>query len=185
VTAIAEGRAGVTALLRRVVQWRVGWQWYVVAAILPVALALATQGLHRLLGGADNSRPGDPPALVAILALLVVGEELGWRGFALPRLQARYGGLGASLVLGVLWAAWHLANTLIPGLAYYGSGFPAFLLYVTAMTILFTWIANHTRASVLLAWLFHAAINVTGSRFSIGDPVRQWWLSGAVYGASR
>jgi uncharacterized protein len=182
VTAIAEGRAGVKALLRRVVQWRVGWQWYAVAAGLPVALALAALGLHRLLGGAENNRPGDPLALVAILALLVVGEELGWRGFALPRLQERFGGLGASLILGGLWAAWHLANTRIPGLDYYGYGFPAFLLYVVGMTVLFTWIANHTRGSVLIAWLFHAAINVTGSIFFVGEPVRQWWLSGAVYG---
>jgi membrane protease YdiL (CAAX protease family) len=182
VTAIVEGRAGVAALLRRVVQWRVGWLWYIVAAGLPVALALAALGLHRLLGGAENNRPGDPIALIVILGLLVVGEEIGWRGFALPRLQARFGGLGASLILGGLWAAWHLANTRIPGLEYYGSGFPAFLLYVIAMTVLFTWIANHTRGSVLIAWLFHAAINITGSIFFVGEPVRQWWLSGAAYG---
>ena len=129
------------------------------------------------MGGAAPAGPGDPPVLIVILALLVVGEELGWRGFALPRLQARFGGLGASLILGALWAAWHLANTAIPGLERYWYAFPAFALFVVAQTILFTWIANHTRGSVLLAWLFHAAINVAGSQFAIGDPVRQWWLS--------
>ena len=53
-----------------------------------------------------------------------------------------------------------------------------------AQTVLFTWIANHTRGSVLLAWLFHAAINVAGSQFAIGDGVRQWWLSAAVFGVA-
>ena len=112
----------------------------------------------------------------------MVGEEIGWRGFALPHLQARFGGLGASLILGLLWTAWHLINATIPGLERYWYAFPAFALFVIAQTILFTWIANHTQASVLLAWLFHAAINVAGSRFAIGDPVRQWWLSAALFG---
>ena len=182
VTAMAEGGPGVRALLGRVVQWRVGWVWYAVAIGLPVVLTLAMVEIHRLLGGAVAAGPGDPLALTAILALLVVGEEIGWRGFALPRLQVRFGSLGASLVLGVLWAAWHLANVAIPGLERYGYAFPAFALFVIAQTILFTWIANHSRGSVLLAWLFHAAINVAGSRFAIGDPVRQWWLSAAVFG---
>jgi membrane protease YdiL (CAAX protease family) len=172
------------ALLGRVLQWRVGWPWYVVAIGLPIALGLAVIGLHRLIGGETNAEPGDPLVLIGILALLVVGEEIGWRGFALPRLQARFGGLGASLIMGVLWAAWHLANTAIPGLERYWYAFPAFALFVVAQTVLFTWLANHTRGSVLLAWLFHAAINVAGSQFAIGDPVRQWWLSGAVFGVA-
>ena len=184
VTATTEGGSGVKALLSCVVRWRVGWLWYVVAIGLPIALGLAGIGLHRLVGGETSSGPGDPLVLIGILALLVVGEEIGWRGFALPRLQARVGALGASLILGVLWAAWHLANTAIPGLERYGYGFGAFALFVVAQTVLFTWIANHTRGSVLLAWLFHAAINVAGSQFAIGDPVRQWWLSGAVFGVA-
>jgi membrane protease YdiL (CAAX protease family) len=182
VTAIVEGSPGVKALLGRVIQWQVGWPWYIVAIGLPVALGLAVAGLHRLMGGEANAGPGDPIALIAVLALLVVGEEIGWRGFALPRLQARFGAIGASIILGVLWAAWHLANIAIPGLERYGYAFPAFALFVVAQAVLFTWIANHTRGSVLLAWLFHAAINVAGSQFAIGDPVRQWWLSGAVFG---
>ncbi len=182
VTATVEGTPGVKALLGRVIQWRVGWLWYVIAIGLPVVLGLAVLGLHRLMGGSANAGPNDPIALIAVLALLVVGEELGWRGFALPRLQARFGALGASLILGVLWAAWHLANTAIPGLERYGYAFPAFALFVVAQTVLFTWIANHTAGSTLPAWLFHAAINVAGSQFAIGDPVRQWWLSGAVFG---
>jgi membrane protease YdiL (CAAX protease family) len=182
VTAITEGASGVKILLGRVIQWRVSWFWYVVALGLPLALALAVAGIHRLLGGAMPAGLGDPAILTATLALLVVGEEIGWRGFALPRLQARYGGLGASLILGALWATWHLANVAIPGLERYWYAFPAFALWVIAQTILFTWIYNHASGSILLAWLFHAAINVAGSRFAIGDPLRQWWLSAAVFG---
>jgi membrane protease YdiL (CAAX protease family) len=184
VTAIDEGRAGVRALLQHVVQWRVGALWYAVALGLPILLGLVVAGLHTLLGGAYTFRPGGPLALSLVLGVLVLGEELGWRGYALPRLQARFGGLAASVILGALWAAWHLANVTIPGLERYGYGFSAFALFVIAQTILFTWIANNTRASVLLAWLFHAAINAAGSQLSIGDELRQWWLSGAVYGVA-
>jgi membrane protease YdiL (CAAX protease family) len=116
-----------------------------------------------------------------ILAVLVIGEEIGWRGFALPRLQSRHNNLTASLILGVLWAAWHLPNALIPGLDYYFYAFPAFLIWVVAMTVLFTWLAIHTQGSVLIAWIFHASINTTLAIIFIGDTVRQWWLSAAVY----
>jgi membrane protease YdiL (CAAX protease family) len=127
-------------------------------------------------------RPGGPLLLSLVLGALVLGEELGWRGYALPRLQARHSGLVASLILGALWAAWHLINATIPGMSAYWNSFPAFALFVIPQTILFTWLANHTRASVLLAWLFHAAINAAGSQLFVGDQVRQWWLSGVVYG---
>jgi hypothetical protein len=110
-----------------------------------------------------------------IIRTSLIGEGW-WRGFALPRLQTRFNSLTASLILGGLWAAWHLPNSLIPGLEYYLTAFPVFLVYVVSMTVLFTWLANHTRGSVWIAWLFHAAINVPLDSF-IGDNLRQWWLS--------
>ncbi len=181
VLGVTQGGTGVRDLLRRTTIWRVGVVWYVVVIGLPFVLAGAVIALHLLLGGQWTFRPGDSPLLVLLLALLVLGEELGWRGFALPRLQARYSGLVASLILGTMWAAWHLGNGAIPGLERYWYAFAAFWLWVTAQSVLFTFVANHTRGSVLLAWLLHAAINVSGSVFSLPDPVRQWWLSGAVY----
>jgi membrane protease YdiL (CAAX protease family) len=180
VTALVEGRTGVNALLRRVVQWRVRFKWYVVAVGLPVALALAVLGIHGLLGAPISIAPSEI-GLTLTLAALVIGEEIGWRGFALPRLQARYNNLTASLILGVLWAAWHLPNALIPGLGHYFYAFPAFLVWVVSMSVLFTWLATHTQGSVLIAWIFHASINATLAIFFIGDTVRQWWLSAAVY----
>jgi membrane protease YdiL (CAAX protease family) len=169
----------VKALLRRVGIWRVG----LAGMWLPsVAGGCRAGGLciHSLITGmplAINS--GTPISLLVIIALLVVGEELGWRGFALPHLQARYNGLVASLILGVLWAGWHLANATIPGLQYYLYGFPAFLFFVVAQTVLFTWLFNHTYGSVLFAWIFHAWINISNSLFFVGDQITQWWLVGA------
>jgi uncharacterized protein len=177
VTGVTEGRSGIKHLLAKVVQWRVGWIWYVVAIGLPFVLAAIVWWLAGM-----PSRTLQSISLTLILAALVIGEELGWRGFALPRLQERFSPLVSSLILGTLWAAWHLPNALIPGLSYYVSAFPQFLIYVVAMGVLFTWLFNNTRGSVLLAWVFHAAINASGAFFAIGDNVRQWVLSGIVYG---
>lgn len=177
VTSISEGKASVNALLAKAVQWGVGWGWYTVAIGLPFVLAALVWWIAGTPPRTEQSL-----ALTLVLAVLVIGEELGWRGFALPKLQARYNPLASSLILGVLWAAWHLPNALIPGLDYYYSAFPYFLAYVAAMTVLFTWLANNTGASVLMAWIFHAAINASGAVFAIGDNVRQWALSAVVYG---
>lgn len=177
VAGVTEGKKGVRQLLAKVVQWNVGWVRHVVAIGLPFVLAVLVWWLAGM-----PSRPVQPLVLTLVLAALVIGEEIGWRGFALPRLQERFSPLVSSLILGVLWAAWHLPNAFIPGLSHYFYAFPQFLLYVVAMTILFTWLANNTRGSVLLAWIFHAAINASGAFFAIGDTVRQWTLSGIVYG---
>ncbi len=176
VTGITEGRTGIKRLLAKIVQWRVGWTWYAIAVGLPFVLAAVVWWI----AGAP-SRPVQPLALTLVLAALVIGEEVGWRGFALPRLQQRFSPLVSSLILGVLWAVWHLPNALIPGLDYYFYAFPQFLIYVVAMTVLFTWLANNTKGSVLIAWIFHAAINASGAFFPLGDNVRQWTLSGIVY----
>lgn len=86
------------------------------------------------------------------------GEEIGWRGYALPRLQARHGALIASLIIGVVWGFWHVPKFLMAGSAQDYS-FWVFLLDTTAKAILFTWVYNNTKSSLLLVTLFHAAIN--------------------------
>jgi membrane protease YdiL (CAAX protease family) len=182
VTSVIEGRSGVKQLLRRVVQWQVALKWFIVAVGLPLILSSTVLVLNQILLGEPVAiLQNEAPVLTVILGLLVVGEEIGWRGFALPRLQRRYNSLTASLILGTLWAAWHLPNALIPGLERYLTAFPVFLVWVVSMTVLFTWLANHTRGSVLIAWLFHAAINVSLGFLFIGDNVSQWWLSAGVF----
>jgi membrane protease YdiL (CAAX protease family) len=183
VTAVADGRTGMRALFRRVAIWRVGLHWYAVALGLPAVLSLGVVGLSIALGAPAEVQFSELSPLTVALFFLVIGEELGWRGYALPRLQERLGGLGASLILGILWAAWHLPNQFIPGLEFYGYGFGAFALYVVAMTVLFTWLANQSGGSVLLAWLFHGAINTLIFVNSAVDIVQRWWLSAAIYGA--
>lgn len=182
VTGVTVGRAAVVALLRRAVQWRVNWVWYVVAIGLPFVVAGAALVIHSLWTGAPIAiSTGTPIPLLIILAVLVIGEEIGWRGFALPHLQLRYNSLVASLILGVFWAGWHLANATIPGLEYYLYDFPAFLFFVLAQSVLFAWIVNHARGSVLLAWIFHASINISNSLFYLGDQLTQWLLVGAGF----
>ncbi len=85
-------------------------------------------------------------------------EEAAWRGFALPRLQARYNALTASLILGVLWGVWHLPLWFIPG-SFQTFSFPGFLILTVAMSIITTWVFNNTRGSVLLCGILHAATN--------------------------
>jgi len=89
------------------------------------------------------------------------GEEPGWRGFALAKLQSRYSALVASLILGVLWGVWHLPFFFIKGTTQSTTPFLLFALSTVANSILITWVYNHTRGSVLLTLLFHNALNIT------------------------
>ena len=182
VTGAIEGRSGVRRLLQRTVQGRVGLKWIAVAVGLPLFMSAMVVVLDAaLLGKPITIVPNEAPVFTIILGLLVIGEEIGWRGFALPHLQTRFNSLTASLILGVLWATWHLPNSFIPGMGHYLTAFPVFLVWVISMTVLFTWLANCTRGSIWIAWLFHAAINVAGGFLFIGDNLRQWWLSAGVF----
>jgi len=171
ITALADGWAGLRELLGRLARWRVPARWYlvvIVGAPLLRALALWVDALVR--GIAPEVTGADWWFMLALLpATLVAGpaaEELGWRGFALPRLQARWNALVSSVVLGVVWTAWHL-----PPFIWHVEGysptqpFAWFLLWVVSFSILFTWVFNHTRGSVWMAILLHMAVNHT-SRFA-------------------
>ena len=116
--ALTGGRDAVKELGARLVRWRVGWQWYLVVILGPAAFSLAVAGVYTLFGGSWSAaaplalREGPLVLLPLFLLLLTLtdglGEELAWRGFALPRLLTRYNAFVASLVLGVLWGLWHL-----------------------------------------------------------------------------
>jgi uncharacterized protein len=178
VSGVAHGRRGVANLLRPLGMWRVGAVQYVLAVGVPLVVAVFAQVVHSIaFGGPIGVSSEASIPLVALLAVLVVGEEIGWRGFALPRLLERYSGLIASLALGSVWAGWHLANATIPGLEAYLYGFPAFLFFVLGQTIFFTWLWNRSAGSLLLMWILHAAINASLAMFSIGNQVLQWWLA--------
>ena len=185
VASLAEGKSGLKNLLSRLMRWRVGARWYAVALGLPAVLAFTTAGVHHLLGGSEAIRFGGLSVLNFVVFVFVVGEELGWRGYALPRLLAGKSALAASMILGVLWGAWHLPTFFVPGAPQHGLPFSAFVILTVAYSILFTWVYIHTRGSVLISTLLHGSINLSQDIFIGGvDPAREYWLLAAVYGAA-
>jgi uncharacterized protein len=164
-TARADGRAGTRALLRRIVQWQTGVRWYVFAVGYMAAIKLAVALLHRLATGAWP--PFGQQAWFIMVAAIVfstpvqAGEEIGWRGYALPRLASRLGFAPTSIVLGVIWACWHLPLFIIPGTDTSGQSFPVYLLQVTALSVAMAWLYWRANGSLLLVMLMHAAVNNT------------------------
>lgn len=170
-TGTIEGRAGVRTLLGRLVLWRVGIRWYLFALLgVPLIMVVGTMiysgELPKL--GALGGLSFLPSYLLSFLLVVVLGgplfEEIGWRGFALPRMEGLHGPLVASLILGVLWALWHLPEFLVPSWAASsgGGGISGIILFtLTALTFTFviTWVFNNTRASILIAILVHASID--------------------------
>jgi len=167
ITALESGKAGVRQLLRRIVLWRVGIQWYLVALFGFLSIWLAAYSLvYR--GAPLINLIQNPSLLVSVFLPAVIfgifvpslGEEPGWRGFALPRLQAGYGPLLGTAILGLLHGVWHLPVFFTQlGGPFTPDGFLAFVLTAMAGTVIYTWVFNHTRTSVLLAILMHAASN--------------------------
>jgi len=171
-TAITKGGAGVRDLLGRLLKWRVGLRYYAFAILVPLGLFAVAVLLNRtvtgtwpdlsLLGEADYLPFLGPLGVLALWFLTFnLGEETGWRGFALPRLQRTRPAASATLVLAILWAFWHL-----PAFFYRETyvemgilGFPGFLISIVFATMVFTWIYNSTGGSLLLVIVFHALFN--------------------------
>jgi len=167
ITRRAEGTTGVFALLQRLVHWRVPARWYVFALTYIAAVKLTVALLYRVATG-GWPRLGDVPWYTMLAATVgstvvggQVGEELGWRGYALPRLATRFGLGSASLLLGVLWAGWHLPLFFILGGDTVGQSFPVYVLQVTALSVAIAWLYAKTQGSLLLTMLLHAAVNNT------------------------
>ena len=193
VLAVTEGKSGVVGLLRRMVRWRVGIQWYAVALLLPIVVILAAAALNVfLLGAQRTSSVADLGGwssflLLFLLSLLIPGfagtwEEPGFRGYALPRLQFRYSALIASLILGVLWAFWHLPFVVTGEHIWIDA-----TLFIIEWSIVYTWLFNNAKGSVLIVMLFHAMNNTFSSAFesqmfSGADSVNQAWLRLALWG---
>jgi uncharacterized protein len=163
-TGVLWGRQGVRELLGRLLKGGVGLRWYLAVLALPLLVPLGLGG-SILLGG---SAPVVDVTVVAVLVQLAMsifpgsalGEELGWRGLALPLLQARSSALRASLVVGVLWGCWHLPLSLTGSDLRPLSLFPAFVLSVIAASVICTWMYNSTGGSLLVVVLYHATSNL-------------------------
>ena len=169
VAAQESGRVGLRTLLGRVVRWRVAPVWYAVSILGPMLLTLGALALHTALGGRPPSLGlliGTLPAVVLVsiymMFTVALGEEVGWRGYALPALQARYSALLASLILGVMWALWHLPLFFNPDTLYSNLPFVLFLAYIIPFAVLITWVFNSAGGSVLMAIFSHAVMNASG-----------------------
>jgi uncharacterized protein len=163
-TAIVLGRGALRKLLGRLLIWRVNPRWYWVV-LAPAALAGGVVAFNAFVGGPAISVGVPLLTVVITLAFMIfpgsaMGEEIGWRGYALPRLQAKRSALSASLILGVIWAFYHLP------LFFTGQAFRSpsilvpFVISTIALSVILTWVYNGTGGSLLLVVLLHATANL-------------------------
>ncbi len=184
-TALSEGKTGVRLLLSKLVQWRISIKWVIIALALAFAVRLTMSLIALGLGiiSTIQLRPGGPASyilLAVIFFIFAIPEELGWRGYALPKLLERRSPLAAGLIVGVLWGSLHLA-LLLPGMMNEGAPPLATLLALVGGSVLFTWLYVNNNGNIILTTLFHAA----QSFFVIVNegiaPEQQMWLLAAVY----
>lgn len=165
ITAVADGRTGLRRWVGRMWRWRVRWHWYAITLLGGPAVMLAT---GYAFSGGQVSAPSTMAVVAYVPGLLVqmvttgLAEEPGWRDFALPRLQRRFGPLAGSMVLGPLWAIWHL-----PLFVTEWGGWPdadwtrpvAFVVFCVAFNLVVTWVFNRTGESLPLVMLLHVSLN--------------------------
>jgi uncharacterized protein len=174
-TALFRGKSGLGELFRRLGQVRVPLIWYAFVLLYLPVLRLVAVGVPTLLGLATIAFAFP---VVGVIGSFVAGfgEELGWRGFALPRMQARQSALAASLLLGVLWGLWHLPLLIAQGLPLTAAGLVGFIGFVLMsplpLAVLFTWVYNNTKGSLFLMVLFHTVVDFAG--FTILTPSTTW-----------
>ena len=159
VTAITEGKASARALWRRFWNLNLRIKWLLVAVLLNPALRLVASLVDRTLVG--QAYPFfDTNFLTMVVTGLIIGmqEEFGWRGYVLPRFQAKWNALTSSIILGVIWAPYHLGNWFLPPGQGRQDSFWEFALWIILLSILYTWIFNNTNGSILAAILFHGMV---------------------------
>lgn len=164
VVRIVGGTRGPAELFRPLLRWRVGARWLVVAVVLWPAIWILSVTLNGTLDHGLTTLGALPVVAVSLVRhlLAAVPEEVGWRGFALPALQERHSALTASLVVGALWALWHLP--LLMGGDPTMSACPVlpFVVWMIAEAVLYTWLYNSARGSLLVVVLLHGISNVLG-----------------------
>jgi membrane protease YdiL (CAAX protease family) len=162
-TALRGGRAALFGLLARIGRWQAGWLLYAFALGYMMLAKLGAALIVRVATGAWPAFGGTPWPLLLLAGAATfwgqAGEELGWRGYALPRLAIAMGLGPASVLLGVVWAAWHLPLFFIAGTGSDGQSFPLYLLHVVAVSVAMAWLYWRAAGSLLLVMLMHASVN--------------------------
>jgi membrane protease YdiL (CAAX protease family) len=150
---------GLRSLFSPLGTWRVGLAWYLVALLAPGGIFVLGAAIWNALGHAEPLvYPPENAAFATAALVFPVGEEVGWRGFALPRLAKRFGPLAASAILGILWTFWHVPMLTLQGVR--PALYFAFVPFLVGGSVLFTWIYGHTRGSLLLAVLTHVGAHL-------------------------
>jgi membrane protease YdiL (CAAX protease family) len=167
------GTSAVRSDLRSAIRLGGAWRSVLVAAAVAAVVAVGAVGINRII--ADDPIEIEVPtlasAVLAVLVMTVLGggqEEPGWRGFALPRLEARFGRVAGTVVLAVMWGAWHLPLWLVPDSPQASLHPATFLLHLVPYSMIFTWLWHHSGGSVPLAMLFHGLNNALAVLFVIG-----------------
>jgi hypothetical protein len=143
----------------------VGARWYLFAIFYLPAIKLSVALVHRAITG-SWPRFGNESGYIIVVAIAIstpvqAGEEIAWRGYALPRLARRLGFARASILLGLIWSCWHLPIFFLPGADKYGQSFPVWTLQVVALSVAIRWLYAHTNGSLLLTMLMYSAVNQT------------------------
>ena len=166
VVGYSDGRDGLRRWLRRCLQWRIGWRVVVLAFALPPLLLGLAAATYLVWGGTLPPSPFSGQVWIAAVSILIMffvggpfGEEFGWRGYALPALQECYGWRIASLLLGIVWAAWHLPLFYITNAVQSHLPMGLYALSVVASSVLFAWLFNRSRGSVVPVLILHTAVN--------------------------
>jgi uncharacterized protein len=191
-TGLTIGKGGVIGLLKRYLIWRGGWRWYAVAFLLipscmfagvllnaastQTAIDFSTVMAHNIFGPSANLVVFIIPFF--ILDLLTNGEEMGRRGYVLPRLQVKYTALVSSLIVGVIWGIWHIPLFLGHWIS---TIFLFFMLEIPAEAILLTWVYNNTKGSLLLVSLMHSVSNTAGVFLPAANTAANTNLSAFVF----
>jgi membrane protease YdiL (CAAX protease family) len=169
-TGLRSGREGLRGLLKRLTIWRVGWKWWAAATMIqPVLLILAALVYNLLLGQPPVTPiPIDSVSafIITVIFLLIaaLGEEIGWRGVALPSLQVRNSALVSSIILGLLWGAWHIPFWLLMDtFDQFGGLYLVLNFLLLPLTFFITWIFNHTHSSLLMPVVLHLAFNIVNT----------------------
>ena len=176
-----EGLSGLRKLGQRIIQFNFGWRWYMFTFLIVIAGTAGQLMINKLLGNTFNVTLF-LTQLGSFLPLLILGplsEEIGWRGYALPRLQKRWNALTSSVIIGVIWGLWHLPLFMMVGTSQHELGVPfiGFLVGFMANSILYTWLYNNTKQSIwsaiLLHWLYTYAV-VVGFTGVTRSPLYNW-----------
>lgn len=193
-TSIVDGQEGRRNMFARFRQWRVGFGWYAAALLITPLVGLATLAVERALGmptATWKEMSASLPISLIYPIFAALGEEFGWRGFLLPRLQNRRSALASSLVVGVAWGLWHIPTQILAFrqyglLAILANVFVTHILGVTAQTTVMTWVHNNAKKSLLLMVLCHYGITFTAMflfplSMSVAQGLQHWLVYAAFY----